>query len=185
MSYKAQSPLPIDQGGFGTNGSNGQVLIGGGTVPAWGSITSTDTSLSVSTGANTCNIAMTNFVAKTAWTPVLAFGGLSVGITYTTQSGYYMRIGSMVIFSANIVLSSKGSSTGTMSISGLGFTPAVQTAVSCQTGNITYIAGQIQAASSGSSIVVVNTTSASLVSILTDTFFGNTTAIQLSGTYIL
>lgn len=38
------------------NGTNGQVLIGGGTAPAWANITSTGGSLTVTNGANTINI---------------------------------------------------------------------------------------------------------------------------------
>lgn len=58
-------------------------------------------------------------VAPTTFTPVVAFGGASVGITYTTQYGYYLRIGNLVTVWVDIVLSNKGSSTGTMSITGL------------------------------------------------------------------
>jgi hypothetical protein len=48
----------------------------------------------------------------TAYTPVLAFGGASVGITYTLQEGFYTVMGRWVLFSATIILSNKGSSTG-------------------------------------------------------------------------
>lgn len=53
-----------------------------------------------------------NFVDVTAFTPGIEFGGASVGITYSTQSGYYSRIGNSVMFQIHIVLSNKGSSTG-------------------------------------------------------------------------
>lgn len=55
--------------------------------------------------------------AEATYTPVLTFGGGSTGITYTTQLGRYTRIGNVVYYSINIVLSSKGSSTGTATIS--------------------------------------------------------------------
>lgn len=57
-----------------------------------------------------------------SWTPVVRFGGASVGITYATQSGRYQKVGNKVTIWGNVILSSKGSSTGTMTMSGLPFT---------------------------------------------------------------
>lgn len=54
---------------------------------------------------------------EATWTPVLAFGGASSGITYGTQSGYYMQIGYLVIAFYAIILTSYGSSTGAATIS--------------------------------------------------------------------
>lgn len=53
------------------------------------------------------------------WTPNLQINGSSTGITYTTQAGGYTQIGNVVCLWANIVLSSKGSSTGNVTISNL------------------------------------------------------------------
>src|SRR6185436_11644706 len=47
------------------------------------------------------------------------FGGGTTGITYSTQTGQYTQIGNIVYYLINIVLTSKGSSTGTAQISGL------------------------------------------------------------------
>lgn len=55
------------------------------------------------------------------WTPVLSFGGLSTGITYTTQSGNYVKIGRNVMLEFEINLSSRGSATGSAVISGFPF----------------------------------------------------------------
>jgi hypothetical protein len=57
----------------------------------------------------------------TSFTPVLAFGGASTGITYTTQSGRYIRNGNQITVQILIVLSSKGSATGVANITGLPF----------------------------------------------------------------
>jgi hypothetical protein len=54
-----------------------------------------------------------------SWTPVLRFGGLSTGITYNTQQGYYRRIGDIVFYVGFIDLSSKGSAVGNADITGL------------------------------------------------------------------
>ncbi len=65
------------------------------------------------------------------FTPGLAFGGGTTGIAYTTQSGTYTKVGNLVtITTCTITLSSKGSSTGAMTITGLPFTPASSAGVS-------------------------------------------------------
>lgn len=53
------------------------------------------------------------------FTPVLSFGGASVGITYETQVARYTRIGNVVFVSIEIDITSKGSSTGDAFVSGL------------------------------------------------------------------
>ena len=63
---------------------------------------------------------MAPFVTGT-WTPALNFGGAMTGITYTTQSGNYVRMGNLVYVHFSIVLSSKGSATGAATITGLPF----------------------------------------------------------------
>lgn len=58
------------------------------------------------------------------FTPVLQFGGASTGITYAVQSGVYKRIDSLVYITVSIILTNKGSSTGTATIAGLPFASA-------------------------------------------------------------
>lgn len=53
---------------------------------------------------------------ETSWNPVISFGGASTGVTYTTQVGQYLAIGFLTVAMFNIVLSSKGSSTGNAAI---------------------------------------------------------------------
>jgi hypothetical protein len=55
------------------------------------------------------------------FTPTLQFSGLSVGVTYSTQTGIYTKVGRIVHFSGRIDLSSKGTSVGNATISGLPF----------------------------------------------------------------
>jgi hypothetical protein len=57
------------------------------------------------------------------FTPSLEFGGTSTGITYqaASQVGIYTKVGNLVHISIEIRLTSKGTSTGTMTISGLPF----------------------------------------------------------------
>ncbi len=56
------------------------------------------------------------------WTPAIAFGGASVGVTYTTQLGRYTKIGHRVFVDFEMVLSNNGSSAGAVTITGLPFT---------------------------------------------------------------
>jgi len=56
------------------------------------------------------------------WTPALTFGGASVGMTYTIQSGLYTKVGRTVTVTGRIKLSAKGTSTGTAVVNGLPFT---------------------------------------------------------------
>lgn len=65
------------------------------------------------------------------WTPVLQFGGLSVGITYSNQAGFYTKVGNTVIGAAHITLTAKGSSTGVAQISGLPFTEGSVNNIPC------------------------------------------------------
>ena len=59
------------------------------------------------------------------WTPALEFGtGGTTGITYTTQSARYTKIGRVVHIIWRIYLSNKGSSSGHAAVTGLPFTPA-------------------------------------------------------------
>ena len=57
-----------------------------------------------------------------SWTPGISFGGGTTGITYTGQSGGYIKIGGQVTVWGYLALSSKGSSTGAAKITGFPFT---------------------------------------------------------------
>jgi hypothetical protein len=82
-------------------------------------------------GQNGSGIQFTNSSALTnsvlndyeqgTFTPTLTFGGNSVGITYSNRQGSYTKIGNMVYFNIWINLSSKGSSTGSLWVSGMPF----------------------------------------------------------------
>ena len=58
------------------------------------------------------------YVASTSWTPVLTFGSGSTGITYSTQNGFYSRIGNILCIGWRIQLTSKGTDTGTAELTG-------------------------------------------------------------------
>lgn len=52
-----------------------------------------------------------------AYTPVLAFGGASTGITYTSRDGFYTRIGDLIYVGGYIDVNSNGTATGSATIS--------------------------------------------------------------------
>ena len=55
------------------------------------------------------------------WTPSLAFGGGSTGLTYVRREGKYTRIGNTVHVQGHLMISSVGTSTGTTQITGFPF----------------------------------------------------------------
>lgn len=75
-----------------------------------------------------------------SWTPGVAFGGGTTGLTYTTQVGRYVKIGKMVYCQGQFVLSDNGSSAGAMTITGLPFTSENTTNL-VMVGTVGYYAG--------------------------------------------
>jgi hypothetical protein len=56
-----------------------------------------------------------------SWTPSLNFGGATTGITYSTRTAKYVKVGNLVYIDCLVNLSSKGSATGNALISNLPF----------------------------------------------------------------
>lgn len=55
------------------------------------------------------------------WAPGISFGGAAVGITYSTQAGFWFRQGHLVICWGQVVMTNNGSSTGAAALTGLPF----------------------------------------------------------------
>jgi len=123
-----------------------------------------------------------------SFTPAIAFGGASVGITYATQIGRYMRIGNRVFFNLTVGLTAQGASTGSATVTGLPF------AAEATTGNIQCFAtrmlsltgtsgGMFARVSPGATVIDLgmNTTGGSAV--LTNSHFLATTNVNISGHY--
>ncbi len=126
------------------------------------------------------------------WTPGIAFGGAAVGVTYSSQSGVYTKIGRVVNFSGSIILTSNGSSTGSATVTGLPFTcTAAINFVSAVRAASGFSAGSldrplfIQVSASGTSIALlrVATDGATASSSLTDTEITDTATFTISGHY--
>lgn len=61
------------------------------------------------------------WLEEQSFSPTVEFGGGSTGVTYSSQEGLAVRVGSRVDFWVSIVLTSKGTSTGEMRIKGVPF----------------------------------------------------------------
>lgn len=121
------------------------------------------------------------------FTPALAIGGGTTGITYSQQVGRYTKIGNRVWIDIVIVLTSKGALTGNLTITGLPFTSSAATAYHATfavqpytfaSGN--YIFGDLAASSSAISL---DNFAAGTTSGLTNTAINNTSQVNLSGSY--
>ena len=124
------------------------------------------------------------------WTMGVSFGGASVGVTTSLNTGTYTKIGRQVTVNGIIILTNKGSSTGAARISGLPYTIGNSvpnySAVSLRFENITF-ANQFQ------SFGQINTTTIELeeitilgaVTTLTDADFANNSSILISFTYFV
>ncbi len=130
---------------------------------------------------------LTDYQVNT-WTPVLSFGGASVGITYGTQLGRYTKVGRKVTLHGRIALSNKGSSTGAAMVTGLPFT-VVNNAAAYSPASIHIEA--ITFASFPSLLAMVNTTTmefyecttGGVVTTLTNADFANASAFSFVVTY--
>jgi hypothetical protein len=119
------------------------------------------------------------------FTPVLAFGGASVGVTYSTQRGDYTRVGNTVTFEIQITLTSKGSSTGAATITGLPVN------VRSSSLPVYYVVLQgttytgVPVGYQMSSVITLSSqaTTGSLTG-LTNTNFSGTDVIYITGTYL-
>lgn len=129
-------------------------------------------------------------IDTTTFTPALAFSGGSTGITYSNQVRRYVINGNMVTFQAYVSLSSKGSSTGTVRLTGLpyagknvaNFLQTVHVVVAESTTTKTQIHGQI---SPGNTYIEVQGISGSSIAALDNTELGNSTTFRISGSYFL
>jgi hypothetical protein len=125
------------------------------------------------------------------WTIGIAFGGASVGVTYTINAGTYTKIGRQVTVSGYVILSNKGTSTGSATITGLPF--AVLNLASAYPSasiglfqNITFADfPQAYAVINSTNIALGETTNAGALTALTNADFANNSAIMFSMSYFV
>lgn len=143
--------------------------------------------VATATSVNFGGGALSVYIPRTAWTPVLAFGGASVGITYSQQVGWYIQIGDLVYFGLSITLTSKGSSSGNATITGLAKTAnatgsnAVSTLIAGAGATVT-TAMQAAVLASGTAVSLYKMAAGSNSS-MTDSDFGASTVLYINGMY--
>ncbi len=120
------------------------------------------------------------------WTPNLKFGGASTGITYTSRSGQYIKVGNIAVIAFDMLLSSKGtfSAGDAATITPLPYSPA---------GSVMYGSGAHYfsgfSSISNAPVAYFSSTSlillaaASTVAVLTYANFGNTSRLAMTVAY--
>jgi hypothetical protein len=121
------------------------------------------------------------------WTPTLRCGGASVGFVQATSLGRFIKRGRLVWFHGEILLSTKGSSTGGVSVAGLpftnlngNFTPISCVGLSGMSGLGGAIIGYIE---SNNTFFSLGTQAATGLSAITDTALTNTSRLLFYGVY--
>jgi hypothetical protein len=119
--------------------SSGDVSVANGNLVFSTNGTGIDFSASAGGGASS---SLLDDYEEGTWTPVYIGTSGSIGSTaYTTRNGTYTKIGNVVIVGLQLLLSNKGSWTGTVKITGLPFTAAndgVQSIGGLQVNNVTF-----------------------------------------------
>lgn len=137
---------------------------------------------------------LANYNAGGTFLPSLAFGGASVGITYSDRFGFFTRIGNICFFAFGITLSNKGSSVGNSSIGSLPIAPdPLQTNLTISGTNWSTIAFIGPTYGTVSGVIGTNkidlnqlsNNSANPATFITDGGFFNTTSIKMTGFYFV
>jgi hypothetical protein len=136
----------------------------------------------------------TSFYMNGVFTPVLSFGGASVGITYFAQAAEFTRVGNICYFAIFIHLTSKGSSTGLASVAGLPFVCAssigsnnVEMNINAASlpSDVFYTLGLVPTGGTNVLPVITQTPASTASTQLADTNFTNTTSFTLEGFYFI
>jgi hypothetical protein len=163
--------------------SSGTVVLSGGDTSANGTGITFPATQSASSNANTLDD-----YEEGTWTPAVAFGGASVGITYVGRGGWYTKIGNTVNITGWFYLSNKGSSTGDVTITGLPFTEGGKYAV-CNFGRFENFTFSVQLNSrigvGLSQIDLFETSAAGALTSITNSDFTNGAITYFSATYFI
>ena len=166
--------------------TNGTVTLGNRAVPSDGTGIAFPATQNASSDANTLDD-----YEEGDWTPSLTFGGGSTGITYdtTNTTATYRKIGSLVMITGYLGLTSKGSSTGDARINTLpfpvksgkeGYSPVAAN----RTDSIISIGTINPIAFAGTSgLYFYSTSAAGVATSITDTGFANNSTIYFSFSY--
>ena len=118
------------------------------------------------------------------WTASVAFGGNVAGQSYDNQSGWYVKVGGLVMASCNLDFGNKGSSTGNATLIGLPFASSIQFAPSWGYNLYITFGETYQGRNQGGPTVELTQTNASGVqSALTHSNFQGNSRIVMTMTY--
>lgn len=170
---------------FNTNGANesgrinttGVYVLKGGTTTANGIGVAFPATQSASSDAN----CLDDYEEGT-FTPTITFATLSVGVTYSTQTAIYTKVGRIVHFSGRIDLSSKGTSIGGAAIAGLPFAANAGAASVGYQSSIAPSGSQAMLTIDGTTLIV-RYASTTTTAQSTNSDFSNSSIIIFSGTY--
>ena len=157
--------------------------VGGATASASGSGISFPATQSASSDANTLDD-----YEEGTFTPNLAFGGGSSGMTYSIQTGSYIKIGRLVFVSINIQLTALGSSTGSSTITNLPFSALGGNAygaglsLAYSTG-MQFQAGYAMWITNGTNVINFNQLGVTGTGSYNQGNFSNSSGFQISGCY--
>lgn len=125
------------------------------------------------------------------WTISIQFGGAAAGVTYSINTGAYTKVGRQVTVTGRLTLTSKGSSTGNVLITGLPFT--IQNADAAYPAFALGAVSSITFADFIQSFGIINTTTirfdettnAGVRTTLTNADFANDSSVIISGSYFI
>ena len=78
------------------------------------------------------------------WTPDLRFGGGTTGLTYSNRVGKYVKIGRLVWVTCRVVLTNKGSATGSAQVFGLPYGTSTESNTHLTPGVIWFTSASVQ-----------------------------------------
>lgn len=194
VSSFSNTEFAVDSNGYVTLATSipaSFVTDSGTATPASNSLTIQGSS-GITTSGSGHTVTVTGNYSTGSWTPTIAFGGASTGVTYVSQIGEYTRIGNVVYFSCLILLSSKGSATGNATVGGFPVAlNATEQNVPIANALVTYTAGYSSSffyfiGSPVTSIPLYQyNPSTGGTAVLADTNFGNSSRIQSNGFYFV
>ena len=139
---------------------------------------------SASTGAN-----VLDDYEEGSFTPALKFGGNAVGMTTSATDGSYVKVGQLVYVALRIVLTAKGSSTGSATITGLPFaTSGVFTGVNLHyylalTTSVAFVSGYMDGGGTTVRLTYIPAAGATSMSNMSEATFSDTTTLIMSCSY--
>jgi hypothetical protein len=125
------------------------------------------------------------------WTMGIAFNNGATGVTYSSNTGRYTKIGRQVSVVGYLALTNKGSSTGNATITGLPFTIGAgasnySAASISNLANVTFADfPQLRGEIGTTNILFLETSNAGALSALSDGDFANNSEVMISFTYFV